>query len=93
MIIYLQTLWQKLHSSTIDGFLYVGIATFGAITACMSTDEAAKYLAPETLFWVRTSCSVFGASLLSLKMYRSTGFAQAKVDKGDTAFFTSNIKS
>ena len=81
MILYMLRLWSKLHPSTIDGSLYVGIAVFGAIIACINTDEAAKYLQPEILFWLRTTCSVCSASLLALKMYRSTGYAQSKVDK------------
>lgn len=65
----------------LDGLLYVLIAIFGAITACMSTDEAAKYLEPETLFWIRTTASVNSAGFLALKMFRSTSFADHQAGK------------
>ena len=68
----------------LDGLLYVLIAIFGAITACMSTDEAAKYLEPETLFWIRTTASVGGAAFLALKMFRSTAFADHQASGKET---------
>ncbi len=70
---------QKLASIPavfIDGSLYVLIALFGALSAAFSTDEAAKYLHPEHLFWLRTICNVNAAWLLALKMFRSTSYSQ-----------------
>lgn len=65
----------------IDGSLYAGIAAFGAAQAAFAGDEAAKYIAPETLFKVRTICQVGWQTLLAVKLYRSTGFAKHQQDK------------
>jgi len=76
--------WQKLKdipAVMIDGALYVGIAFTGAVTAAFGTDEAAKFVAPAALFWVRAACAPLAASLLALKMFRSTGYAQHQHDK------------
>lgn len=60
----------------IDGLTYVLIAFFAAIAAALSSDEAAKFIAPTALFWSRTVCQAFSAALLALKMFRSTAFAE-----------------
>jgi len=65
-----------MKSAFVDGALYVAIAFFGAWAAGLGNDEAAKYVADETLFWARTSCGSIGAALLALKMFRSTAFAE-----------------
>lgn len=65
----------------IDGWLYVLIALFGALTAAFASDEAAKYLKPEALFWLRTMCGVNSAWLLALKMFRSTSYSQHQENK------------
>ena len=62
----------------LDGALYCGIAFFGALAAGFGSDEAAKYVAPAMLFWLRTACGVSSATLLALKMFRSTAFADHK---------------
>ena len=62
----------------IDGATYVLIAFCTAMSAAFGTDEAAKYISPVWLFWLRLIFNSFGASLLALKMYRSTGFADHK---------------
>ena len=60
----------------IDGLLYVLIAVFGAAAGMFSTDEAAKYIEPATLFWLRGFCAVNSATWLALKMFRSTAFSE-----------------
>lgn len=72
-------------SAYIDGCLYVFIAFFGAVTAAMGSDEAAKWISDVWLFWIRTACTSVGASLLALKMYRSTGFADHKAAQAESA--------
>ncbi len=68
----------------IDGSTYVLIAFFGALSASMGSDEAAKWMEPVTLFWVRTICGAIGASLLAVKMFRSTSFANhLKAQEGE----------
>jgi hypothetical protein len=66
----------------LDGLLYAFIAFFNALAAGFGSDEAAKYIEPATLFWLRTVCYVFGQTLLALKMFRSTTYADHR--KGDT---------
>jgi hypothetical protein len=75
MLRAIQNYFSTVKPMYVDGALYVGIAFFAALSAMFGSDEAAKYIAPETLFWTRGFCSVVAATLLALKMYRSTGFA------------------
>jgi len=65
-------------SAYIDGYLYVGIAFFGALTAAFGSDEAAKFISAEVLFWLRTMVGAVAAGLLALKMFRSDSFANHK---------------
>jgi hypothetical protein len=65
----------------IDGATYVAIALFAALAAEFGTDEAAKYISPMALFWIRLACGTISASLLALKMFRSTAFAEAVAEK------------
>jgi len=62
----------------IDGALYVLIAYFGAASAALSTDEAAKHVTEHWLFWIRVFHNVGGAMTLALKMFRSTAFSDSK---------------
>ncbi len=83
MIAYLQKYFTNISPVFLDGLLYILIALFGALSAAFSSDESAKYLEPENLFWIRTFCGANSAWLLALKMFRSTAFAehQAQVKK------------
>jgi hypothetical protein len=77
----------------IDGTLYVLIALGTANSAALSTDMAAKYIDAQILFYIQWINGSMGASLLALKMFRSTAFAQHQDDKkkaGDTQFITKN---
>jgi hypothetical protein len=65
----------------IDGATYVAIALFTALATSFGSDEAAKYVCPQALFWIRLACGAISASLLALKMYRSTAFAEAVAEK------------
>lgn len=76
-------------STYIDGCLYVLIAVFGALLTTIGSDEAAKWVAPVWLFWLRTTASVMLAAVTALKMYRSTGFAdhiEQKKTEAETVF-------
>lgn len=67
---------QDAHSAMrVDGSTYIGIAFFGALQTAFGSDEAAKWIAPETLFWCRTICGATWQSLLAFKLFRSTSYA------------------
>lgn len=70
----------------IDGLTYVLIAFFGSVATGLGTDDAAKYVSPEALFWLRMFCGAMGATLISLKMYRSTAYSDhlASKEKANT---------
>jgi hypothetical protein len=62
----------------LDGWLYVGVAICGAVTASLSSDEAMKYFTPDRLFGLKTITGALGAGMLAAKMYRSTTFARTQ---------------
>lgn len=64
-----------------DAILYTLIAVCGALTAAFGSDDAAKYVTPEHLFWLKTIFGSAGAGMLALKMYRSTAFADWQARK------------
>lgn len=66
-------------------FLYCAIAFFTALSGGMSTDEAAKYISPVVLFWIRTVCTVSGATLLAAKMFLSTSYADYRAKKAGSS--------
>lgn len=55
--------------------LYLIIALSGAVAVFLGTDEAAKYIEPETLFWARGLNGVLLATVTTLKGYTSEAFA------------------
>ena len=56
--------------------LYITLAISGSFGASIATDEAAKYVEPETLFWMRLVTGVIFASATTLKAYTSETFAR-----------------
>lgn len=83
-----------------DGALAASIALFAFLNSQFGSDEAAKFVAPVYLFWLRTFAGGCGAVALALKLYRSTGFAEYRQAKngsyhtGDTqTFIKSNEKT
>lgn len=60
----------------IDSVLYVGIGMFTFMQGFLSSDEAYKYIDPYLLFWLKLCVGSLAAGAASLKMYRSTGFAE-----------------
>jgi hypothetical protein len=75
---------KPLAPVTVDGWIYVLIALFGAIGASLGSDDAAKFITPATLFWMKMFATSGGAGCLALKMYRSTTFAEYKTAKNGT---------
>ena len=89
--------WWRLQSVTIDGWTYVLIAFFGAWASAFASDDAAKWIAAVVLFWLKWGCASISASLLALKMYRSTQFADHRQEvrarnSGDTQHFVNPAK-
>lgn len=72
-----------------DGAIWVAIAVFGTAQGFFGSDEAAKYIKAEYLFWVKGFCLFQFTGWSALKMFRSTAFADhlKKVNGGDTTFF------
>lgn len=83
MLAAIQKYFTSVSPVFMDGALYINIALFQALTAAFSSDEAAKYIEPESLFWVRTFCGVNSAWLLALKMFRSTAFAEHQAKQAE----------
>lgn len=65
----------------LDGLLYCLIALYTGMMNTLSTDEAAKYIAPEYLFWMRALVSWALAIVGAIKMFRSTSFAEHQAGK------------
>ena len=68
--------FSTIPSVFIDGLLFVAIALFTSLSASVSSDEAAKYIDAQTLFWFKMFLSASAATVLALKMYRSTTFSE-----------------
>ena len=60
----------------VDCWLYVIVAFFGAVTAVLGSNDASTFIDVKPLFYARSTCAVVTATALSLKMYRSTKFAE-----------------
>ncbi len=56
--------------------LYIFIASGTAFAAGIGTDEAAKYLEPETLFWIRLAAGVAVTTATAAKAYTSKSFSE-----------------
>lgn len=69
----------------IDGWLYVGVAICGALQLSFGSDDAAKFMEPENLFWLRAANGAVSAGLLALKLYRSQAYAHHQAEKKKTA--------
>ncbi len=61
----------------IMGFtLYLVMAVTGAVAAFLGTDEAAKYIEPEPLFWARGINGMILTTATVMKGYTSEAFAK-----------------
>lgn len=65
----------------LDGLVYTSLAVFTALNSQFGSDEAAKFINPTHLFWLKTICNTIAAAALALKMYRSTSYAEHLVKK------------
>lgn len=79
---------MKLEAIHIDGGLYVAIGFLTAFIGAVASDEAAKYITPSLLFWMKTGGTCALAGVASLKMFRSTAFGEHLKRKGETEMLT-----
>jgi len=75
MIKALSRYFSNVPPMFIDGALYacLGVVTFWQ--TFFGTDEAAKYIAPTELFWIKATIGTLAAFFLAVKLFRSTSFA------------------
>ncbi len=65
----------------IDGVLYVMIAWFMFNQSYLGGDEAAKWIEPEVKFWINWLIGSGATIFASIKMFRSTTFAEHQAQK------------
>lgn len=65
----------------IDGILYVCVGIFVYLSTNFGSDEAAKYISPQVLYWLKLGIGACGNIALNIKMYRSTAFADHQKEK------------
>lgn len=78
------TFFRKLGSIPpvfIDGATFVAIQMLTFLSAAFGTDEAAKYITPVPLFWIKIIVGEMASGFLALKMFRSTSYAESKRDE------------
>lgn len=88
MIQYLANYFKRVPPMFIDGLLYLLIGWFTFNQAYFGGDEAAKYIQPETKFWINWLIGSGAVICTSIKMFRSTAFAEHKQSTGQTNFIT-----
>ena len=81
MIAYLHKYFSNIPPVFIDGALYSLISFFMFSQSYLSGDEAAKYIEPEHKFWLLFFVGSIAAFLVSLKMFRSTSYAEHRIEK------------
>lgn len=89
MIHSLATYFSGLPPVFTDGMLYVLVAIFAFQNSVLSSDDAAKYISPGLLFWMKFTIGSLAAGALALKLFRSTAFADHQQQKkAETSFMT-----
>lgn len=68
----------------IDGILYAMIAWFTFNQSYLGGDEAAKWIEPETKFWINWMIGSGATIFAAIKMFRSTTFAEHQAQKPKT---------
>ena len=92
MIKRAQAYFASIPAVFIDGLLYVWIGMLGSITAVFSSDDVAKYVGPQLLFWLKSGFAVLSGALVNIKMFRSTAFAEHQAEKKKTSDTQSFVK-
>lgn len=62
----------------LDATIYVTIAVAGFLMTQFGSDEAAKYIDPQALFYLKTTNGCLSAGALALKMFRSETYSKWK---------------
>ena len=88
MIKYLSKYFAGVSPMFIDGTLYALIALFAFLGTFFGSEDAAQYVHPVWLFWVKGIIGSLSAFLLAIKLFRSTSFADHQESKrtGNTEF-------
>lgn len=81
MIAYLHKYLANIPAVFIDGTLYALIALFTFNQTYFGGDEAAKYIEPQTKFWMNWFIGACATVFASIKAFRSTSYASHKADK------------
>lgn len=67
----------------IDGILYAMIAWFTFNQSYLGGDEAAKWIEPETKFWINWVIGSGATVFAAIKMFRSTTFAEHQAQQSN----------
>jgi hypothetical protein len=73
------------HNPMLDCALYIGIAVLSFAIGHFSSDDAAKYIAPSELFWLKGGFGAAAALVLAWKMYRSNPAREQALKDADDA--------
>ena len=85
MIRWASTYFGSIPPVFIDGLTYALIALFGALSSSFGSDEAKQFIKPVWIFGIKTFCASCGATLLAIKMFRSTSYSEHQQQKKDDA--------
>src|SRR5438034_6732248 len=66
--------FRSIPAVVIDGLTFVLIQMLTFLAAAFGGDEAAKYVAPAILFWLKLLVGELACGFLALKMFRSTAY-------------------
>jgi hypothetical protein len=69
---------------TFDGGLYMFLGGCAFLLVQLSTDNAAKYIDPKTLWFLQGGVGYANAVALALKMFRSSSFSAYKLNGSAT---------
>jgi len=69
-------------NSHIDGVCYVLMSVFPFLAAYISTDDARKFISLRALFWAGMVIGIFNVTVVSIKNFRSTAFADSARNNG-----------
>lgn len=81
MIAWMQRYFSNIPPVFIDGFIYVCIQMLTVLSTQIGSDEAAKWISPAALFWIKITVGELAAGFLAIKMYRSTSYAEHREQK------------
>ena len=68
---WILNLIDKTPAVVIDGLLYMSAGLFAFLMTQFGNDEAAKWVEPKSLFWLKTWTGAMANASLNLKMFRS----------------------